>query len=395
VDTSWATEIRLRGKPSEDEPDPEEGSLQQLLTRGPDSGDGSIMSGEAGFLALVAYYLISLKYLLSDPVVLYHLCCFFIAAGGFIIAAALTPIGQFFWAFHLGDLVYRSETLKNVLKAVTFNGQQLLMTALLALIVLYFYAVLGFLVMRNNYFLDDFPDVRPCDTMMTCFVVTVREGLLNGGGMADFLQKRSVSDKFNFTLRFVFDLSFFVIVIIILLNVIFGIIIDTFAAMREMTESKQADMKNNCFICSIDRYTFDRQGTPFEKHIKEEHNMWLYLFYLVYLKTKDETELSGLESYVMALIDQEDVGFYPVLKSICLDAEDEEEDPFQVDVTAKFENLNREIMFLKKTILDMKTDSSQAQTTAVDFNKNLMTQIENMARKQGDIFTELHTANTL
>merc|ERR1712100_372425 len=111
--------------------------------------------------------------------------------------------------YHLMDIVYRSETLKNVLKAVTFNGAQLLMTALLALIVLYFYAILGFLVMRNNYFPEDFPDVRPCDSMFSCFVVTVREGLLNGGGMADYLPKRSINDAFNFGLRFVFDLSFF------------------------------------------------------------------------------------------------------------------------------------------------------------------------------------------
>jgi len=387
VDTAWSTKIRLQGKPSEDEPEPEEGSVHQLLRLGPDCGEGSINEGEAGFFAIVVYYYLSLVFLLSDSIVLVHLSYFIMSIAGNI----LTPFIQ---AYHLMDLVYRSETLKNVLKAVTFNGTQLLMTALLALIVLYFYAILGFLLMRNNYFLEDFPDVRPCDTLMNCFLSTVREGLLNGGGMADFLPKRSITDTLNFSLRFFFDLSFFVIVIIILLNVIFGIIIDTFAAMREETESKQADMKNNCFICSIDRYTFDRQGTPFEIHIKEEHNMWKYLYYLVYLKTKDATELTGLESYVMNLVEAEDVGFYPVLKASCLDDDEEEEDPFQVDVVEKFEHLNREVAFLKKTILDMKSDGTQQQTAAVDFNKSLMTQIEGLAASQSSIFTELRSANT-
>merc|ERR1711934_412746 len=112
--------------------------------------------------------------------------------------------------------------------------------------------------------------------------------------------------------------------------------------------------------------TFDKQGTPFDIHIKAEHNMWKYLYYLVYLQTKDETEYNGLESYVAALTEEENVGFYPVHKAMCLDADEEEEDPFQVDVVAKFENLNREVAFLKKTILDMKNDSTNQQTTTAD-----------------------------
>jgi hypothetical protein len=304
-------------------------------------------------------------------------------------------VTPFIQAYHLMDLVYRSETLKNVLKAVTFNGAQLLMTFLLALIVLYFYAILGFLVMRNNFYLEDFPSVRPCDTMLDCFVVTIREGLLNGGGMADYLMPRPVTDKGNFFARFFFDLSFFLLVIIILLNVIFGIIIDTFAAMREMTESKLEDMKTTCFICSIDRYTFDRQGTPFDIHIKQEHNMWKYLYYLVYLETKDETEYTGLETYVAQLIEEEDTGFYPINKSMCLDDDDEEEDPFQVEVSEKFENLNREMSFLKKTVMDIKSEGGTMQAAAGEFNKNLIQQMDLLADQQSMILTEMHTQNSL
>jgi len=249
--------------------------------------------------------------------------------------------------------------------------------------------------MRNNFYLDDFADVRACDTMRDCYLVTMREGLINGGGMADYLQPRSPADKANFLARFFFDLTFFITIIIILMNIIFGIIIDTFSAMREMTENKINDMKTVCFICSIDRYTFDKQGTPFDIHIKEEHNMWKYLYYLVYLSTKDETEYTGLESYVGALMADENVGFYPVHKSMCLGADDDEEDPFQVDVAAKFENLNRELTFLKKTVMDMKGEAATVQTTTVDFNKNLMTQLENMSSQQGSILQELNTAKNI
>ena len=36
----------------------------------------------------------------------------------------------------------------------------------------------------------------------------------------------------------------------------------------------------------------------FETHIKEEHNMWHYLYFIVLVKVKDPTEFTGPESYV-------------------------------------------------------------------------------------------------
>lgn len=46
-----------------------------------------------------------------------------------------------------------------------------------------------------------------------------------------------------------FDLAFFFIVIIIVLNLIFGVIIDTFADLRNEKQQKEDILKNSCFIC--------------------------------------------------------------------------------------------------------------------------------------------------
>jgi len=72
-------------------------------------------------------------------------------------------------------------------------------------------------------------------SLMHCFWSTFNYGLRTGGGMGEFLPAQTRSD-FNmqaYYIRFIFDVSFFLIVITILLNVIFGIIIDTFAQLRE------------------------------------------------------------------------------------------------------------------------------------------------------------------
>eukprot|EP00061_Rhincodon_typus_P009338 g32768.t1 len=52
-----------------------------------------------------------------------------------------------------------------------------------------------------------------------------------------------------FPARVIFDLLFFFIVIIIVLNLIFGVIIDTFADLRSEKQKKEEILKSTCFIC--------------------------------------------------------------------------------------------------------------------------------------------------
>jgi len=49
----------------------------------------------------------------------------------------------------------------------------------------------------------------------------------------------------------IYDLLFFFIVIIIVLNLIFGVIIDTFADLRSEKQTKEEILKNSCFICGL------------------------------------------------------------------------------------------------------------------------------------------------
>ena len=40
----------------------------------------------------------------------------------------------------------------------------------------------------------------------------------------------------------------------------------------------------------------------FEDHIRREHNMWHYLYFIVLIKVKDPTEFTGPESYVHDMV---------------------------------------------------------------------------------------------
>jgi hypothetical protein len=95
---------------------------------------------------------------------------------------------------------------------------------------------------------------------------------------------------------------FFFVVIIIVLNLIFGVIIDTFADLRTEKQQKEKILKNTCFTCGLDRSQFDNKAVSFEDHIRHKHNMWHYLYFIVLVRVKDPTEFTGPESYVYAMV---------------------------------------------------------------------------------------------
>jgi len=56
------------------------------------------------------------------------------------------------------------------------------------------------------------------------------------------------------------------------------------------------------FFLGLNRSAFDNKTVSFEEHIKHEHNMWHYLYFIVLVKVKDPTEFTGPESYVYAMV---------------------------------------------------------------------------------------------
>ena len=79
--------------------------------------------------------------------------------------------------------------------------------------------------------------------------------------------------------------------------------IDTFAQQRDLQKQIKDDIDNVCFVCGIDRNTFDRKHpVGFEHHIRNEHNLWHYLSFMVHLRIKEVTEYTGPETYVRDML---------------------------------------------------------------------------------------------
>ena len=61
----------------------------------------------------------------------------------------------------------------------------------------------------------------------------IDKGLTLGGGIGDYTEQINYHDSFDkYLVKLFIDASFHIVVKVILLNILFGIIIDTFAQMR-------------------------------------------------------------------------------------------------------------------------------------------------------------------
>jgi len=78
-----------------------------------------------------------------------------------------------------------------------------------------------------------------------------------------------------------------------------------------------------------------------KKHVKNDHNLWNYLYFLVYLHRKDATEYTGLESFISEMIEEKDWSFMPHLQAMVLSKPLGEEDK-SATLAEKLIQLNKE-----------------------------------------------------
>uniref|UniRef100_A0A672LHQ5 Inositol 1,4,5-trisphosphate receptor n=1 Tax=Sinocyclocheilus grahami TaxID=75366 RepID=A0A672LHQ5_SINGR len=337
------------------------------------------------------------KAMIMDVEFLYHLLYLIICSLGVFVHV-------FFYSLLLFDLIYREETLLNVIKSVTRNGRSIVLTAVLALILVYLFSIVGYIIFKDDFILtvdrisnktleqsaskmgeflagavcrkeencstETMMDVqstavviedkeRTCDSLLMCIVTVLSHGLRSGGGVGDVLRKPSKEEPL-FAARVIYDLLFFFMVIIIVLNLIFGVIIDTFADLRSEKQKKEEVLKTTCFICGLERDKFDNKTVTFEEHIKVEHNMWHYLFFIVLVKVKDSTEFTGPESYVAEMIRELNLDWFPRMRAMSLVSSDAEGEQNEIrNLQEKLESTMKLVSNLSGQLTELKEQMTE------------------------------------
>jgi hypothetical protein len=232
----------------------------------------------------------------------FHIAYYIIYA---VISVMAIAGSSFLYAMLLFDVLMKNETAHNVLKSVTMRKGQLCVTAFISVLVIYVFSLFGWLFLPDDY------SAETCDTLWRCMYKSMNAGLLYGE-----LPNFGSASKYSY--RGFFDMTFFIVVLTVLLNIVFGIIIDTFTELREMKEAKEADKKSVCFVCGLDQKAFD----DYRSHTGIDHNMWHLAFLVIRIWEKSADDDNGYESYIRQKLKSRDVSWVPIGRALELELQE-------------------------------------------------------------------------
>jgi len=265
----------------------------------------------------------------TDVMTLYYLGYTIIAVISMSIESAMHP-------FLLLDVIVKESTTRDVVKAVVHPIKQLSAAMVLGVFVIYIFAMITFKNFASDFRYDGGLDDDAltleeakymnddCRTLWGCFKVSANYGMRLSGGTGDIMTHTLEGQ------RLILDLLYFLIVLVVLLNIIFGIIIDTFSDLRTKKLERIRDTTDKCFICGIDGFTFDQAssepGSAFRRHFKNDHYMWNYLSFIIFIWEQDRDDDDGLELYVRRMLEKGETIWFPSGKALCLQTDEELEE---------------------------------------------------------------------
>jgi len=246
-------------------------------------------------------------HLVMDIKVLYALAYMVFALIGIFVH-------NFFFSFHLIEFIISQPILQYVFRAIVDPIAQLAYTFIFFFILIYFYSLIIF------YNFQEIMPTYSCDSPVICMVYIYSNTFTSGGNLGNFIDEggEGHENKEGNMVRYALDISYTIIMVWLVWQMVSGLIVDTFESLRGTREEKEDDMKSTCFICGLDKEKIEKYypgKEGFEKHL-QDHSVVNYFFYIFYLEDKDSSEYSGLESYIKNEIDQESISWFPHERSL-------------------------------------------------------------------------------
>lgn len=151
-----------------------------------------------------------------------------------------------------------------------------------------------------------------CDSVFKCVLSLLANGVKSGAGLGFSITSRNDPSYWS---EFIFEWIFYFTIILVMLNIVNGIIVDTFQSMRQQNEINDKKRDDLCYVCSISRSKFEAHGIFFKKHCLEEHNVFNYMQYIIKIKNSEESSLNSAELMVRNKLKDSRIDFFPIKQS--------------------------------------------------------------------------------
>ena len=228
-----------------------------------------------------------LSYLLNLKTLYYIFSLFFL-----LLSVTIHP---FFNCVILFEIVNRVEVMQTIVKAMYRPAKNIFTILLMFIVLEYFFSVVA-----QSFFTYHFPNETDTKNFLKTFMRMIDQTFKQDGGIGTYLDKTLEPNYEEHTMtpiifnRLIFDFVFFLVVILLVFQMFLSVIIDYFNETREKSETFNDDMESKCLVCGIDREKIEKtepnDKNAFDNHITNSHNVFNYIYYLMYLQSIDDKD---------------------------------------------------------------------------------------------------------
>ena len=266
----------------------------------------------------------------------------------FSLIGSFMKRGEIVYAFLLLPIIDLNNILKNILVSMKLQYNEVCLTFFFSGIIMYAFSNFAYFFFNDDFIQSiNYLEDNVCKTLIFCFLNTLDSGLRARGGIGDSAIRISYKlNKSHYIQRILMDDTFFLLIVITAIDLVFGIIIGAFSNLRNEEQKHMNDKKNHCFICHANRNEFEKNKQNFSEHRNKIHNFWNYVNYMITLKFSNLHDLNAINYYTIQKIEKKDISWLPTYKD--LNNHGKNGKNTELDEELKIEDENSNKYFIKK-----------------------------------------------
>ena len=198
----------------------------------------------------------------------------------------------------LVEIIIHSDTLIYIVKSFWLPKKQLITTLILFYLIAYYFIIFVYLFIPHHL------PTRDCFRFSDCFFTLCDQTIKNSNGIINYLIEDGlyITKTLYQNPRFWIDNFFAIIDLMLVLQMVCGIITDSYISQRKEKNKFLKNKNNICFICGLGKpelikYYAHEQG--FDEHIKLDHYLWNYMFLIFNVSKKSFGELINLDKDIL------------------------------------------------------------------------------------------------
>lgn len=146
-----------------------------------------------------------------------------------------------------------------------------------------------------------------------CFSQVFSYGIRHSQGIEKWMTPNvSASDPFYYV-KLIWATMFWVLIVNIMLRVVTGVFVSTFTNLTNTTRSREETIAGVCMVCGAKEKEFTKKGKSWSHHLKSEHNIWMYLCFMIHIREKAKRSgLALLEEHCWRNLQATKTAWFPI-----------------------------------------------------------------------------------